>query len=309
MTVPPTPTPSGSTRPTPEVFLFLPQMRLGLDAIVERARAAEVAGFDGMAFMDHLAPPLADTQPMFEAMTTATWVAAHTSRLVVGHLVLCDALRHPAVLARQAVTLDHASSGRFELGIGWGSVPDELVTFGVTDDGPRARVERLGETLELVTALWNGGPVQHDGAHFKVDSAGQAPTPLDRIPIVVGGAGPRTMDLVERFADWWNVPLHLLDRLEEMRPRAGTARVSTQHMVTFVPRGADRAEIEALARKRFGTMGGGVVAGDASELVDHFGALEEQGIERFYLWFTDFAPPDTLLEVGETVIGPLRSTG
>src|ERR1041384_6367425 len=98
----------------PQFFLFLPQMRMTMDGLVKRARAAEAAGFVGMALMDHLSPPLATGQPMYEAMTTATWLAASTERLVLSHLVLCDAMRHPAVLARQAVTLDHASGGRFE---------------------------------------------------------------------------------------------------------------------------------------------------------------------------------------------------
>src|SRR5262245_26226912 len=97
-------------------------MRLSMAELVERARAAEAAGFDGVAGMDHLAPPLAEDKPMYEAMTTATWLAAHTERLTVSSLVLCDGFRHPSVLAREAVTLDHASGGRFELGIGWGSV-------------------------------------------------------------------------------------------------------------------------------------------------------------------------------------------
>ena len=139
-----------------EVHLFLPQMRMTMDVLVERAQAAEEAGFDGIAFMDHLTPPLADDQPMFEAMTTATWIAARTERLTVGHLVLLDALRHPVVLARQAVTIDHASGGRFELGIGWGSVPQELETFGVFDTAPRPRVDRLAETLEVLSLLWSG---------------------------------------------------------------------------------------------------------------------------------------------------------
>ena len=104
----------------PEFFLFLPQMRFGIDDIVERAVAAESSGFRGISFMDHLAPPLAESSPMYEAVTLATWVAARTSDLIVSHLVLCDAFRHPAVLARQAVTLDHASGGRFELGLGSG---------------------------------------------------------------------------------------------------------------------------------------------------------------------------------------------
>ena len=105
----------------PQFFLFLPQLRFTMADLVDRARAAEAAGFTGIALMDHLSPPLAEDRPMLEAMTAATWLAAATTTLIVSHLVLCDAFRQPAVLARQAVTLDHASGGRFELGIGAGS--------------------------------------------------------------------------------------------------------------------------------------------------------------------------------------------
>ncbi|MBV8559418.1 MAG: LLM class flavin-dependent oxidoreductase, partial [Acidimicrobiia bacterium] len=115
-----------------EFHLFLPQLRMTMDDIVARARAAEAAGFAGVAFMDHLAPPGAEDRPMFDAMATAAWVAAHTARLRIGHLVLCDAFRQPAVLAREVTTIDHASGGRFELGIGSGSVPAELARFGVS---------------------------------------------------------------------------------------------------------------------------------------------------------------------------------
>src|SRR3954452_2828390 len=85
-----------------EVHLFLPQMRLPFPALIAKARAAEAAGFAGIALMDHPAPPMAITQPMFDAMVAASWIAASTERLTVGHLVLCDAMRHPAVLAKQA---------------------------------------------------------------------------------------------------------------------------------------------------------------------------------------------------------------
>src|SRR5437763_5088081 len=145
----------------PQFFLFLPQLRFTMADLVERAQHAEAAGFTGIALMDHLAPPLAEDRPYLEAMTAATWLAAATSTLTVGHLVLCDAFRQPAVLARQAVTIDHASGGRFELGIGAGSVPGELETFGI---GPvEHRVARLRETLEVLTRLWSGEVVDHDG--------------------------------------------------------------------------------------------------------------------------------------------------
>ena len=155
---------------------------------------------------------------MYEALTTHGWLLARTTRLVQGPLVLCDPFRHPAVLARQAVTLDHASGGRFELGIGWGSVVEELTTYGINPTAARDRVERLGETLTILRALWTGDVVDFDGKWFQLVGARQRPTPLDRIPIVVGGTGRRSLALVAEHADWWNVPVHQLDRLDEMRP-------------------------------------------------------------------------------------------
>ena len=290
----------------PEFFLFLPQIRMDVEVVCQRALAAEASGFAGIAFMDHLAPPLAGTSPMLEAMTLATWVAARTTDLVVSHLVLCDALRHPAVLARQAVTLDLASDGRFELALGWGSVADELVDFGVTADGPPERVARLDESLTLIRALWSGGPVDHHGTYFDVACTGQQPAPPNPIPVVVGGAGPRTLDLVRRHADWWNLPVYALDRLDELRPSVGSARVSTQHLVAFVSAGSDRNSIVDLAERRFGGMPGGLMTGDGPDLVDAFASLRDRGVERFYVWFADLAPVATLEAFGAEVIGPLR---
>ena len=248
-----------------EFNLFLPQMRMSFDDLVGRARAAEAAGFVGLTGMDHLAPPLALEQPMFEAVVTATWLAAHTERLNLGSLVLCDAFRLPAVLARQAVSIDHASGGRYELGIGAGSVPDELVTFGAGSTEPRARVARLRETLEVVRALWSGDVVDYAGDYHRLVGARQVPAPLGHIPIVIGGKGPK--------------------------------------MLALVPRGADREAVAAQVKRRFGWSR--PVIGTSTELVDHYGRLAARGIERVYTWFCDFAPPETLAEFGEEVIAPL----
>lgn len=283
--------------------LYLPQMRLSPEQLVHRAKAAEVAGFEGIAGMDHLAPPMAEQHPMYEGMLTNAWLAANTSELVVSSLVLCDAFRHPAVLAREAVTLDHLSGGRFELGLGWGSVVAELDTFGVGSTVARDRVARMRETLEVIKALWTGQAVDYHGEHHRLAGALQRPVPLGRIPIVIGGSGKKTMALVAEHADWWNLHTAQVDRVEELRPLAGSARVSIQQVIAFVPREGRRAEITALAQKRFGVMG--VVVGDAAELTDHYGRLAERGVERVYAWFTDFADPETLAQFGETVAASL----
>jgi alkanesulfonate monooxygenase SsuD/methylene tetrahydromethanopterin reductase-like flavin-dependent oxidoreductase (luciferase family) len=287
-----------------EFNLFLPQMRLTFDQLVARARAAEAAGFAGITGMDHLAPPLAGDQPMFEAIVTTTWLAAHTERLTLGSLVLCDAFRLPAMLARQAVSLDHASGGRFELGIGAGSVPDEFATFGVGSAEPRDRVDRLRETLEVLRALWAGEALDYDGRYHRLVAARQEPRPLGRIPIVIGGQGPKMLAIVREFADWWNVDVSGLARLDELRTQVGDARPSIQQMVALVPRGGDREHVVETTKRRFGWSR--PVVGFAAELVDHYGALAARGVERVYTWFCDFAPPDTLAEFGADVIAPLR---
>jgi alkanesulfonate monooxygenase SsuD/methylene tetrahydromethanopterin reductase-like flavin-dependent oxidoreductase (luciferase family) len=236
-------------------------------------------------------------------VVTSTWIAAHTERLRVGSLVLCDAFRHPAVLARQAVSIDHASGGRYELGIGWGSVPDELPVFGIGPVAPAERAQRLRETLEIVRALWAGEVVDHDGRFHQLRGARQEPPPLGHIPIVIGGTGPKTLALVREFADWWNVHVGALDRLDELRPLTGDARTSIQQMVAFAPRGADREAIDTIARRRFGYAR--PVTGTGPELLEHFGRLADRGVERVYTWFTDFAPPETLTAFGEEVVVPL----
>ncbi len=283
-----------------EFHLFLPQMRLSFERLVASARAAEAAGFRGIAGMDHLTPPLADGHVMYEAMVTSTWLAAHTQRLIVGSLVLCDAFRHPAVLAREAVSLDHASGGRFELGLGWGSWTEEFTRFGAGPAEPSARVRRLRETLEVLRALWAGEAVDYDGEFHRLKGARQAPGPLGKIPVVIGGAGPKTLALAREFADWWNVPVSHLHRLDDARQQVGAARVSMQQMVAYVPDGADRAAVTELAARRFSAMH--PVVGTGPELAGHFAALAERGVERVYTWFCDFAAPGTLAAFGAEVI-------
>lgn len=286
-----------------EFQLFLPQMRMSFDQLVERSRAAEAAGFTGVTGMDHLAPPMAEDQPMYEAMTTTMWLAAHTERISIGSLVLCDAFRHPAMLAKEAVTIDHASKGRFELGIGWGSVPTEFPVFGVGSTEPRARVDRLRESLTIMRALWAGETVDFDGEYLQLQGARQAPAPLGHIPIVIGGTGPKTLALVRDFADWWNVHTGALDRVQELKDQVGDAGVSIQQRVSFVPSEADRASVTETTIRRFGQSS--AVIASAPELVDHFASLEAQGVQRVYVWFCDFAPPETLAAFGEGVIAEL----
>lgn len=277
-----------------EWYLFLPQVRLSAADIAERAVHAEASGFDGMAFIDHLEAPGLPDESIWEAMGIATWVAAKTERLRIGHLVLCDAFRHPAVLAKQAVTLSDASGGRFDLGLGAGSWPAEFTRFDVGQQDPVARVEQLDRHLTLLRQYW--------GDDAQADSAAQAPRRSHPIPLVLGGTGRRMMELVRRYADWWNLPANHLDKLPKLAPAAGPARLSVQQMIGFVRSGSDPAAVREVSTRRFGNLGSGLVCGDADELVSHFSGLADQKVERFYVWFADFAVSESLHEFGEMVI-------
>jgi alkanesulfonate monooxygenase SsuD/methylene tetrahydromethanopterin reductase-like flavin-dependent oxidoreductase (luciferase family) len=276
-----------------EWYLFLPQVRVPVADIVDRARHAEASGFTGIAFIDHLEAPGLRDESIWEAMSVATWVAAKTERLRIGHLVLCDAFRHPAVLAKQAVTLSEASDGRFELGLGSGSWPAEFTRFDVGQQDPVARVKQLESHLDVIGQYWGRG----DDA-----TRSQSPLPTHPIPLILGGTGRRMMELVRRYADWWNVPANHIDRLAELAPAAGSARVSIQQMIGFVRKDSDPAKVREVSARRFGNLGSGLVCGDADELSGHFSNLSGQGVERFYVWFADFAAPESLHEFGETVI-------
>ncbi|MGB8389259.1 LLM class flavin-dependent oxidoreductase [Mycobacterium sp.] len=284
-----------------EWYLFLPQVRLSAADITERARHAEASGFDGMAFIDHLEAPGLPDESIWEAMGIATWVAAKTERLRIGHLVLCDAFRHPAVLAKQAVTLSDASGGRFDLGLGAGSWPAEFTRFDVGQQDPVARVEQLERHLDSIRQYW--------GDDDQTGVPPQAPGRSYPIPLVLGGTGRRMMELVRRYADWWNLPANHLDRLAKLAPAAGTARLSVQQMVGFVRSGSDPKAVREVSTRRFGNLGSGLVCGDADELIGHFAGLAAQRVERFYVWFADFAAPDSLQEFGESVIKGFPGAG
>lgn len=293
---------------TPEFWLFLPQMRMSFDTIIERVQRAEAEGFDGVAIMDHLAPPGVPHTDMFDAFVTAAALATHTERLRIGHLVLCASFRHPAVLAKMAVSLDHLSGGRFDLGIGWGSVPDELERFGVHHEPPAVRSARLTETLEVLEQLFTGEAFDHEGRFYSLRAAQQRPVPLQgRLPIVIGGGGRTlTMPLVARFADWWNVPSYAVHELDELRPLSGNTRMSTQHVVALAPTPDAVDEVGALARRRFADWRS-LVIGTTDRVAAELATFARLGVERFYLMFADFANPDSLARFAREVIPAVRS--
>jgi alkanesulfonate monooxygenase SsuD/methylene tetrahydromethanopterin reductase-like flavin-dependent oxidoreductase (luciferase family) len=135
----------------------------------------------------------------------------------------------------------------------------------------------------------------YSGEHFTLQGAIGRPVPVQtRVPVHIGGGGPKlTMPLVAEFADWWNCPGYALDRIDELRPLAGNARVSTQHPIGLAPDAATRDDVIATAHRRFGSWGG-VVAGTADEVARDLAAEVNRGVEGFVLQFSDFGTPETI---------------
>jgi probable F420-dependent oxidoreductase len=158
----------------------------------ERARAAEDRGFDTVVVPDHLVDGA--VSPLVALCTIA-----EATSLRVGTLVLNNDFRHPAVLAREAATVDLLTDGRLELGIGAGHAAPEYAEVGLPFDPARVRVERLGEALEILTRLFEGETVTFAGAHYRID--GHTLYPARRPALLVGGNGDRLLQLAARHAD------------------------------------------------------------------------------------------------------------
>ncbi len=289
-----------------EAGLFLPQLRMDFATIEERVRLAEEVGFHSVWFMDHLTPPAGPGYDCFEGWTVAAALARVTERIHLGHLVLCDAFRHPALLAKMAASLDVITEGRLELGLGWGSVPDEIVRFGFGELANRERAARLAETLQILELMFTGEPFDFDGSFFTLRGAVGLPRPQrERIPIHLGGAGEQlTLPLVRRYADWWNCPSYAVDRLAELRPLTGDARLSVQHPVGLAADTGARDDVVAQAERRFGGWGG-LIAGTPDEVAAALRDEVDRGAELFLIQFTDFGPPETLRRFAEEVLPAL----
>lgn len=276
--------------------LYLPQLRMPFATILERTLAAEAAGFDSVWLMDHLAAPAAPDVDTYEGWTLAAALAARTTTIRIGHLVTCDPFRHPALLAKMAATVDDLSGGRLELGVGWGSVPAELTTFGIGEGSPRERAARLDESIRVLDLMFAGERFDFAGEHFRLEGAIGRPRPVQqpRPPLHIGGAGTRlTMPIVREHADWWNCPSTAVDRLEELRPLAGSARVSVQHPVALALAASSRDETLATGERRFGAWGG-LVGGTAREVADALAAEAARGVEGFVIQLSDFGTPATV---------------
>ena len=162
----------------------------------EKARRAEALGYAILVMPDHFMNPLTPV-PALAA------VAAVTTTMRIGTIVFANDYRHPALLAKEAATLDLLSDGRFEFGLGAGWYQKEYERVGIPFDPPGRRIERMQEALTVFKGLWSEEPLTFQGTHYVIAGLDGTPKPVQQPhpPIFIGGTGRRMLQLAGQEAD------------------------------------------------------------------------------------------------------------
>jgi alkanesulfonate monooxygenase SsuD/methylene tetrahydromethanopterin reductase-like flavin-dependent oxidoreductase (luciferase family) len=186
--------------------MLYPDQPIGV--LTERIQWLEGLGFDQVFLPDHSANLRNRGGLWFDSWAVLAAGALCTTRIRLGVLVANQILRAPAQLAKQAVTLDHLSNGRFELGIGAGIFAWDHLSVGEQPWSPKERALRFADYVAIVDGLLHGDrePYSYRGDRLWVDDVMAVPGPLQspRLPIIVGGQSPTVLRVAAAHADVWN---------------------------------------------------------------------------------------------------------
>jgi alkanesulfonate monooxygenase SsuD/methylene tetrahydromethanopterin reductase-like flavin-dependent oxidoreductase (luciferase family) len=306
-----------------DIGVYVPQMGFSYQDVLHRALRCEQLGIGSLWLYDHLYGPGAPDISSLEAWTLATALLSRTERIRIGHLVLCNQFRHPAVLAKMATTLDQISAGRLQLGIGSGSIEDEHNRTGLNWGSFAERSERLAETLEILSQAFSSNMIDFAGRHYTVRNMPIVPGPVQRPrpPIIVGGVGEKyTLPLVARYADVWNVPTYALGELEhkvsvlrsicdDLGRDPATIVLSVEAVMALAPDDASLPQVRKIAEKRFGVPGFGLheggLIGTPPVIVERLKQLQALGFQHVVLFTHDRASDQTLELLASAVIAEL----
>ena len=288
-----------------------PQQGATYDDLLAVAATAERLGFDAFFRSDHYLGIGTDGLPgPSDAWVTLGGLARDTATIRLGTLLSSVTFRLPGPLAIAVAGVDQMSGGRVEFGLGAGWFEGEHRAYGIPFPDVRERFDRLEEQLAVITGLWStplGGRFSYDGSHYEVVDSPALPKPVQtRIPVIVGGSGPRrTPRLAATYADEFNTPFL---GLTEARRQFGRVRAACEDadrdpdsltyscaLVTVV--GADDAEVDrrldAIGDTREHLRDGGLV-GTTSEVLDQLAQWREAGASRVYLQILDLTDLDHL---------------
>ncbi|MGH8916541.1 MAG: LLM class flavin-dependent oxidoreductase [Acidimicrobiia bacterium] len=271
--------------------------------ILEAARLAEREGLHSFARSDHLAWSRERSPDATDAFATLAGLARETTSVRLCVLVTPITFRHPAIIAKNAATIDQMSGGRFDLGIGTGWNEFEHEALGIPFPEIGERWQRLEDALGYLQAAFGQGHGRHEGRFYRLDLEVK-PKPRG-IKLIIGGSGPkRTPQLAGSRADEYNMfvcpPDQARAKIATMRSAAGDRRVEATMMGPITIAGSDGELADRLmtAAGRRGISSdelisrweeAGVIFGTRAQVHDKIAAFEEAGVERIYLQWLDLA--------------------
>ena len=245
---------------------------------VAEAKHAEALGFDLITVSDHLH----GSYPTFETWTLLSWLAANTSKLRLGPMVLGLPYRPSPVVAKMAESLDRLSGGRLVLGMGGGGSDDEFRAFGLPVRRPGEKVAALEEAITIIRGMWTEPSFTFEGKHYQVHDARIEPKPERRIPIWLGSYGPKALALTGRLADGWNpsYPYAPPAMIGEMRARVLRAAEEA---------GRDPSEIKCSYNVPIQVREGvaehpRMVNGSPEQVVEKLATLVQMGMTTLIFW-------------------------
>lgn len=190
-------------------FGVLALQHLSWEDEVKRWKRIESLGFDSIWVADHFVNSSRPTEPWFESWTFISALAVVTKQIRFGTLVTSFSFRNPAFLARQALTVDHVSNGRLEIGLGAGSPGDRDLSFrmvGIPDWSPKERVGRFREYVEIINQCLTSKVSNYDGKYYKLEETTMVPAPIQkpRPPITIAAMGKSMLRITAEHADTWS---------------------------------------------------------------------------------------------------------
>lgn len=274
-------------------FRIVLGQRASWPELLRRTRVTEELGFDGLFLVDHFSGLFDIMEPTHEAYTMLAALAPFTQSLRLGVLVCGNTYRNPAFLLKQAVTVDHISGGRVDFGVGAGWTEREHEAYGFPFPSAKERVDCFAEALEIWDRLQREERTTFDGAHYQLLDAPFEPKPLQRprMPLVIGGSGPRMLRLAARYADIWNA----VGTPEEVAP------LSERLDAACVAEGRDPATLVRTVSPRINLLA------SAEAFADGVAAYRAAGMRDVYLpWPRTEREEPVLREVAREVIPALR---
>ncbi|GLV54631.1 hypothetical protein KDH_14780 [Dictyobacter sp. S3.2.2.5] len=246
---------------------------------------------------------------ILEAWTAMSYLAARSSTITFGHLVLCQLFRNPALLAKMAATLQYMSEGRFVLGLGTGWHQEECDSYNFEFPTPGVRIEELEETIQIVKALWREDHVTFEGKHYSVKDANCQPKPDPIPPIMVAAFQPRMMRLTARHADWWvtqgtEIPkiAAQVASLNEACDRIGREQTSIKRLLQL---GCYCAPTETELRQIIGDKKvnpNWSLSGTPAQIVEQLRPFIDLGFDHFIIDTSDFPNLTTLKMLAHEVL-------